>query len=69
MFISSDSVTTNLIRQLYIHIFLQMYIYVCIVILFTVICQHGYFGEPQDLVYSRNNCNKTGSFVQNAVDK
>ena len=69
MFISSDSVTTNLIRQFYIHIFLQMYIYVCIVILFTVICQHGYFGEQQDLVYSRNNCNKTGSFIQNAVDK
>ena len=44
-------------------------VYICIVISFTVTCQHGYFGEQQDLVYPRNNCNKTGSFVQNAVDK
>ena len=46
-----------------------LYFFICIVISFTVTCQHGYFGEQQDLVYPRNNCNKTGSFVQNAVDK
>ena len=71
MFIGSDNVTTNSFRQFYIHIFLHIYIYIYIgiVISFTVTCQHGYFGEQQDLVYSRNNCNKTGSFVQNAVDK
>ena len=69
MLIGSDNVATNSFRQYYIHIYISSYVYICIVISFTVTCQHGYFGEQQDLVYSRNNCNKAGSVVQNAVDK
>ena len=55
--------------QAIVHTYISSDVCIYIVISLTFTCQHGYFGEEQDLVYSINNCNKTGSFIQNAVDK